>query len=1286
MANVACHILQTEIYPSQTVDDNLNTALATTAASLEEDLNFIRSVIKKLHGGTTWYDVGDYSINDFVSDFQVEHYTSAEDPLRAGQHKDVHADSVTTPDVFVGNEIYFNKTIIDSTPIIDFQLGYTLYAEDVEGPSGGVPGRRLWLNGPGYQATGEETGIVFGPRAGGELFEVIRYRANYHRFELNDGSIRVQLSTGNEIRAAQIFSTGHDARLDFVFGPSRFRFIPVYAGTALDILSFDYTNSYWGVPKFRISSDSIPTDTSTSHALTLGNPATIGMKLGARDILGFASNASAPVRVNSNTSAAGQFPLRVGSEEFGVWHQGNQGHGSGLDADMLDGYHYQDIRDLFISHFQVEHYTSDEDPTRAGQHKDVHADSVTTPTVFVGDEIYFNKSTIDSTPIIDFQLGFTLYSEDVAGPLGGTPGRRLWLSGPGAQTTGEETGIVLGPRAGADLFRVIRYRAYYHWFEVNGGYIRLQTNVDSEVRVAKILSTTHNANLSLILGSDSFRLYPEYAGNSLISLKFDYTDNIWETRRFRLFSTTVPTSSSTDHALTLGSPTIVGMKLGARDILGFASNVPAPVRVNSHVSAAGQFPLRVGSEEFGVWHQGNQGHGSGLDADTLDGNHLSDITTVSGSIRATTPTYGPYLVGTIVPSTDLPTRTEPYNVEFHFKVQYKLKGLTETYWLTFVVEVVYDTSSGDWVVTSMHARTIDGTFDSYAPNLRLIHGTDIFLRKRTVTGTPNADYVDIILYTAASELDIFEITKAVPVSSQYLITKPAEILWYEATSTLASTGCTNDTCVAGKHLGHLVESLSVINGTNPDNFATPLNFGAISQSLVSLFVPPANTVNVQVFQEKRNSFLRLLSVTQTEFTGLCGTDIPAIINVDLGTSPDFSIRKIQVETKLADTALDGAYQTLDNKTYSTTVSEGFTLTSRAYSNANAYDILQSVIAQNALNSAGVNSISGVYTARTGAFYSLGTTTPIPFGGYIAQDKVAKVSFSFPSNYNGSVRKFALTSAYIQYRMGMYTFQVVDSSNNVYVGYYILSSTLTEYAKKMYQLPLGISTNVRFLIESPIDGTKGILAYVDPQNYIVKIAFLDDVSNITSLTGITVELDTTSAYYSSILASHILYPEESPGPIFLVNLLFVSGTYSTVKTIVIDGSTWNYYVIDLPLSGSNLNMNANEMHFFSKAVVMPYEKYNNGKIHIPIGRLAGISYNPVFAKLDKTNIPGSVSQFKSTRDSDVIITSGSLGISATDVTSNAVIGIVSETITPTSSSTAKYVLSWDRGVVGITPEN
>jgi hypothetical protein len=128
---VVCNIQQTEIYNSSTFNDRLTITNAESSTNLEEDLNFIRSVIFSIYGvdpnnsQNKWYKVPfftlkylydsieslrayvisevnrldgridqiNYHINE---EFAVEHYTNSENPSYRGQHKNVTARGTLT--------------------------------------------------------------------------------------------------------------------------------------------------------------------------------------------------------------------------------------------------------------------------------------------------------------------------------------------------------------------------------------------------------------------------------------------------------------------------------------------------------------------------------------------------------------------------------------------------------------------------------------------------------------------------------------------------------------------------------------------------------------------------------------------------------------------------------------------------------------------------------------------------------------------------------------------------------------------------------------------------------------------------------------------------------------------------------------------------------------------------------------------------------------------------------------------------------------------------------------
>jgi len=132
---VICNIQQTEVYNSSTFNDRLTITNAESSRTLEEDLNFLRSVILAIYGldindpNNKWYRVPfftlkylydsiealrayvisevnrldgridqtnnalNYHINN---EFAVEHYTNDDNPSYRGQHKSITARGTLT--------------------------------------------------------------------------------------------------------------------------------------------------------------------------------------------------------------------------------------------------------------------------------------------------------------------------------------------------------------------------------------------------------------------------------------------------------------------------------------------------------------------------------------------------------------------------------------------------------------------------------------------------------------------------------------------------------------------------------------------------------------------------------------------------------------------------------------------------------------------------------------------------------------------------------------------------------------------------------------------------------------------------------------------------------------------------------------------------------------------------------------------------------------------------------------------------------------------------------------
>ena len=63
-----CSNSQKQVYQSFEYKDNLDYSQALDSRNLEEDLNYIRSVLKRMHGGDTWYDTST-TLGDVIRDF-----------------------------------------------------------------------------------------------------------------------------------------------------------------------------------------------------------------------------------------------------------------------------------------------------------------------------------------------------------------------------------------------------------------------------------------------------------------------------------------------------------------------------------------------------------------------------------------------------------------------------------------------------------------------------------------------------------------------------------------------------------------------------------------------------------------------------------------------------------------------------------------------------------------------------------------------------------------------------------------------------------------------------------------------------------------------------------------------------------------------------------------------------------------------------------------------------------------------------------------------------------------
>lgn len=173
-----------------------------------------------------------------------------------------------------------------------------------------------------------------------------------------------------------------------------------------------------------------------------------------------------------------------------AWHAGNDGSGSGLDADLLDGKdstyftnasnlasgivpvamlsgtYIIDISGNAATATNANYATSAGNAdTVDGKHASDFALSGHTHGQYVqktGDTmtgtLAFNKTLSSANKLLDLQQGYAVYSDNT----GGSNGTRLWIDAPNG---GE---VVIGPRAGANFLNDIRLRSQVINLETNG--------------------------------------------------------------------------------------------------------------------------------------------------------------------------------------------------------------------------------------------------------------------------------------------------------------------------------------------------------------------------------------------------------------------------------------------------------------------------------------------------------------------------------------------------------------------------------------------------------------------------------------------------------------------------------------------------------------------------------------------------------------------------------------------------------------------------------------------------
>jgi len=913
-----------------------------------------------------------------------------------------------------------------------------------------------------------------------------------------------------------------------------------------------------------------------------------------------------------------------------------------------------------LSDFPVEHYTTSENPAKAGQHKDIHADSLTTPT-----------ATID-TSIIFSTTNYSVLNENT-GP-DGQAGTRLWIAGPN-DASGAATGIVFGPQGANEYFNNFRIKAGRLDFETNSGYLSIQTDA-STGPFLKVLSTAINKNFEVTLSDTEISILPRV--NTLYQageFKYVYTDDAWKTPKFKATNATAASLASSDHALEVGNIAGgSGLKLGANVIAAVQNtNQPERLLLNpggisevvtwSGVTATNLFPLRVGSEGYGVWHEGNQGHGSGLDADTVDGKHAADLGNLGGSIRASSPNYSLYRVATISPIDPLPGRDEPYSTHIEFSVRYRLEKYLYTFWLKFAVDIVYEryssSSSNNWKVASMSAVALDGTFEAVSPDLLLIHGTHILLQKRTITvnGDPQ-DVVDVILHTTATELDIYETTHAANFSLSSPVVNPTNITYYNATTAYSPT-CTYDTCVTGKHKYTLVRRLGFRRTSIlPRGDGIIRVFGQVYQTA-------HDSTSLYIINGYTGDNFPLEGVPMSNVLFFDGTNLDSTkgtfwgISIESSTAVRLHVGFLDHYTSYGPSA--GAYQHIsgDPQTVSIGRMQAYRGTTYHIDNA-AFRGIASGFAGNASlpRAFQVQDIRGVFTAETSIAVGSGTSKRL--GGYIpsSPDSSSGEYYIYELNITGSGLYFLKNTSTYLFSNEAYYHSVVSmglstagkiiqttltcASNSPYAP----SGTITEYT-----LPFVVEPNSAVHFFGFAQSDQVVLAYRDSSNAHLKIAFINNFSSASSIALEGLDLNPTcfASVSDKYWAINAIYTTRDP---FGQEYVHIHATltcyykmYRYIITAKVDGLTtnWEWTITELPTDATWADVGYAPTYSANWTYNKEFTLIESGKMFIPIGFLTHMAFAPEFAALDKSDLSGHTGRGRNNRGTTTLqVTQGSLG--------------------------------------------